>query len=84
AGLRAREGASSAAGIGVLVKAPKTMQDRRYDLPAVGPNTVEAAARAGLAGIAVVAGESVVADLDAMIKLANRKNIFIAGVKDLS
>src|ERR1043165_3038991 len=38
-------------GIGVLVKAPKPTQDRRLDMPAIGPRTVEAAARAGLAGI---------------------------------
>ena len=39
-------------GRGVLVKAPKSGQDLRFDLPTVGPNTVEGAARAGLAGIA--------------------------------
>ena len=39
------------AGVGVLVKAPKPQQDRRFDLPAIGPHTVEDVARAGLAGI---------------------------------
>ncbi|MBV8239210.1 MAG: UDP-2,3-diacylglucosamine diphosphatase LpxI, partial [Hyphomicrobiales bacterium] len=44
-----------ASGRGVLVKAAKRDQDRRLDLPSIGPQTVEGAARAGLAGIAVVA-----------------------------
>ena len=51
-----------ATGIGVLVKAPKRDQDRRFDLPSIGPQTVEGVARAGLAGIAVVAGETIIAE----------------------
>ena len=51
-----------ASGRGVLVKAAKRNQDRRLDLPSIGPQTVEGAARAGLAGIAVVAGSTVVAE----------------------
>src|SRR5439155_2807316 len=43
-------------GRGVLVKAPKSGQDLRFDLPTVGAKTIEGAARAGLAGIAVIAG----------------------------
>lgn len=41
---------------GVLFKAPKPGQDRRVDLPAIGPETVRRAAAAGLAGIAWEAG----------------------------
>src|ERR1044072_8850253 len=41
---------------GVLVKVTKPTQDRRVDLPAIGLRTVEAAAEAGLAGIAGEAG----------------------------
>ncbi len=41
---------------GVLVKAPKPEQDRRFDLPTIGPGTVQAAARAGLAGIFIAGG----------------------------
>ena len=42
---------------GVLVKAPKPGQDRRFDLPGIGPRTIEGVARAGLAGLAVWPGE---------------------------
>lgn len=41
---------------GLLYKAPKTGQDRRADLPAIGPDTVRGAIRAGLSAIAVEAG----------------------------
>lgn len=65
---------------GVLVKAPKPTQDHRYDLPAIGPKTVSGVSRAALAGIAVIAGQSVVADLARMIEAADRENIFIVGI----
>src|SRR2546421_6997462 len=45
---------------GVLVKAPKSGQDLRFDLPTIGPRTVEGAAAAELAGIAIVAGNTIV------------------------
>jgi len=65
---------------GVLVKAPKRGQDRRFDLPSIGPRTVEGAARAGLAGIAVVAGSTIVAEPERLIAAADRANIFIVGL----
>src|SRR5262249_18657910 len=44
------------AGTGVLIKAPKPQQDRRFDLPTLGPETVEAVAPAGVAGPAAGGG----------------------------
>ena len=67
-------------GVGVLVKAPKHRQDRRYDMPAIGPQTIAAAVKAGLAGIAVVAGEAIMAEPERMIAAADRAKIFIVGV----
>ena len=51
-------------GTGVLVKAPKPGQDRRFDLPSIGPRTIENMARAGLAGVAVTAGSTMIAEAD--------------------
>ena len=68
------------AGRGVLVKTPKRGQDLRFDLPAVGPNTIEGAAKAGLAGIAIAAGNTVVAESQAMIEAADRAGLFITGL----
>ena len=67
---------------GVLVKAPKQGQDRRFDMPSIGPRTVEGVARAGLAGIAVVAGSVIVAELDRIAAVADRAKVFVVGVSD--
>lgn len=66
---------------GVLVKAPKPGQEMRVDMPVIGPRTVENAAEAGLAGIAVASGEVMIADQEDMISLADRHGIFVAGMQ---
>ncbi|HKJ61740.1 MAG TPA: UDP-2,3-diacylglucosamine diphosphatase LpxI [Hyphomicrobiales bacterium] len=65
---------------GVLVKAPKSDQELRVDMPVIGPRTVEFAAKAGLAGIAVASGRVMIANQAEMIALADRHELFIAGV----
>jgi UDP-2,3-diacylglucosamine hydrolase len=67
-------------GRGVLVKAPKSGQDMRFDLPTVGPRTIEGAATAGLAGIAVVAGNTIVVEPQAMIAAADAAGLFVTGL----
>jgi DUF1009 family protein len=64
---------------GVLYKAPKPGQDLRLDLPAIGPETVAGAARAGLAGIAVAAGGVMVIDREATIAAADAAGLFLWG-----
>jgi DUF1009 family protein len=66
---------------GVLVKAPKLDQELRIDMPAVGPRTVELAAAAGLAGIAVMSGEVMIADQAEMVGAADRHQIFVMGIE---
>jgi DUF1009 family protein len=75
--LRGRPGAP----LGVLAKAPKPTQETRVDLPTIGPATIEAAARAGLAGIVGEAGHLLVLDRDAVIALADDLGLFILGVE---
>jgi DUF1009 family protein len=65
---------------GVLVKAPKATQDRRIDLPSIGAGTVEAAAAAGLAGIAVEAKGAITADLQELIRVADAAGLFVVGI----
>lgn len=67
-------------GTGVLVKAPKAGQDHRIDLPVIGPPTIEAAAAAGLAGVAVIAGSTLVAEPDRIATVADRAGLFVIGV----
>jgi hypothetical protein len=64
---------------GVLVKRPKPQQERRIDLPTLGVKTVEGAARAGLAGIAVEAGAALVVDRADVAAAADRLGLFIYG-----
>jgi len=65
---------------GVLVKAPKPQQELRVDMPVIGPRTVENAAQSGLAGIAVVSGQVMIAEQDETISLADRHGLFLTGV----
>ncbi|HLN38077.1 MAG TPA: LpxI family protein, partial [Xanthobacteraceae bacterium] len=82
ADLRRQGRVATPPGIGVLVKAPKPGQDRRFDLPSIGPRTIEGAARAGLAGVAVAAGSTIIAEAAEVIAIAEREKIFVAGVAE--
>jgi DUF1009 family protein len=62
---------------GVFYKAPKPGQDRRIDLPVLGPGTVAKAAGAGLAGIAWEAGGVILLDRAAMVGAAAAAGLFL-------
>lgn len=64
---------------GVLVKRPKPGQEMRIDLPAIGPATVTGAAEAGLSGIAVLAGQALVAQRLQLLANARAANVFVYG-----
>jgi DUF1009 family protein len=65
---------------GVLVKCAKPQQDLRVDMPTVGATTVELAAAAGLAGIAVEAGRTLLPERDETVAAAERHGLFMVGV----
>ena len=67
---------------GILVKVIKPEQDIRVDRSVIGDNTVRVAAQAGLRGIAVEADSVILLNKDETIALANKRGIFIVGVKD--
>jgi DUF1009 family protein len=79
AGLRAA-GRISPRRRGALVKLCKPQQDIRADLPAIGVSTVLNARKAGLAGVAVEAGRSLVLDRAAVIKAADEAGLFVCGI----
>ncbi|PCD75795.1 LpxI family protein [Pseudothioclava arenosa] len=62
---------------GVFYKAPKPGQDRRIDLPAIGPQTVENAAAAGLAGIVWEADGVLLLDRAATVSAAEHHGLFL-------
>jgi DUF1009 family protein len=64
---------------GVLVKAVKPEQERRVDLPVIGIRTVELAAAASLAGIAVQAGAALIVNRQRVAEEADRRGLFVLG-----
>lgn len=67
---------------GVLVKRPKPQQDMRVDMPVIGPDTVSHSARAGLAGVAVLAGQVLITQRQDVVARAEQEGLFVAGVSD--
>ncbi|MGC3997424.1 MAG: UDP-2,3-diacylglucosamine diphosphatase LpxI [Anaeromyxobacter sp.] len=65
----------------VVVKAVKPGQDRRFDLPAVGPDTVDSLREAGGRVLAVEAGATLVMDLDRMVEKADKARIALLGMR---
>jgi DUF1009 family protein len=66
---------------GVLVKLPKPGQEKRADMPAIGPKTVTGAVEAGLLGIAVATGATLVFELARVVAEADAAGLFIVGIK---
>lgn len=64
-------------GGGVFFKAPKPGQDRRADLPVIGPTTPEGVAEAGLDGLIVEAGGVMVLNPEQVIAECDRLNLFL-------
>lgn len=74
-----RRAARLGRGGSVLVKAAKQSQDLRFDLPAVGPATIETMATARADVLAIEAGRTLVLDADRSFELADRYGISIVG-----
>ena len=65
---------------GVLVKCAKPGQERRVDLPAIGPETVRRAREAHLNGIAIATGDVLIAERAGVIEEADKLGLFVVGV----
>lgn len=64
---------------GVLVKVKKPQQDSRVDLPTIGIPTIERIAAAGLAGLAVEAGATLILDRRELARRADQLGVFVVG-----
>jgi DUF1009 family protein len=62
---------------GILFKAPKPAQDRRADLPTIGPETAARAAAAGLHGVVIEAGGVLVLDLPEVVRRLDDAWLFL-------
>jgi DUF1009 family protein len=78
--LRVERRIRAPAGRGVLIKAPKAGQDLRFDMPTLGPQTIEGVKRAQLAGIAVTAGQTLIAEPEIAVERADRAGLFVIGL----
>lgn len=65
----------------VVVKASKPTQDMRFDVPAVGVETIQAMGNVGASVLAVEAAKTVVFDREEMVALADQQGIAIMGVQ---
>ena len=65
----------------VVAKAVKPQQDRRFDLPAVGPDTVEVMREVKARVLAVEAGATLVMDRDEMVRRADKAGVALVGVR---
>ena len=63
-----------------IVKVARPEQDPRFDLPAIGPETLEVAARSGVRVVAVEAGRTVVLDRETVVARADASEIALIGV----
>lgn len=62
---------------GLLVKAPKPGQDRRADLPTIGPETIKGAARAGLRGVVIEAEGVMVLHRTRVMSMCDQAGLFL-------
>ena len=77
-----RRGGKLARSGAVVVKRFKPQQDRRFDLPAIGPGTIRAMADCGAAVLAIEAGRAVFLDREEAIAAADEAGIAVVGVTD--
>ena len=75
-----RRGGALAGDATVVVKRSKPQQDLRFDLPAVGPATIETMVAVKASALAVEVGRSVMLDREAMLANAERAGITIVGL----
>lgn len=66
---------------GVLVKTMKPDQDMRADLPTIGPQTIEAVIKAGLKGVAIEAGHSLLLEKEETLAKAKQAGVFVYGLE---
>lgn len=63
----------------ILIKALKTGQDIRADLPCIGPDTIENLYNNGFSGITIESGFTCILNFDETLKRAKKYNVFIYG-----
>jgi len=78
-----KRGGDLAKGGAVVVKRSKPQQDLRFDLPAVGPRTIEVMASVKASVLAIEAGRTILLDREIMLEKARSARIAIVGITKL-
>lgn len=65
----------------VVVKAAKPDQDLRFDVPVIGPATIERAAEGAIAAIGLEAGRTLVLERERTLEAAQRAGISLVGLR---
>lgn len=76
-----RRGGALGRGGAVAVKVSKPGQDLRFDVPAVGLETVEVCGEAGIAVLALEAGKTLLLDREALIAAARDAALVVVGIR---
>jgi DUF1009 family protein len=72
-----RGGALSGGGGAVAVKVSKPAQDFRFDIPVIGPTTLEVAAQSGISVVALESGKTLLLEVPRLNDLAARHDIAV-------
>ena len=76
-----RRGGALGRGGGVLCKVSKPNQDLRFDVPVIGPRTVEAASVANLSAIAIEADRTLLLERERIFEIAAGTGVTLVGVE---
>jgi hypothetical protein len=68
----------------MAIKVARERHDMRFDIPCLGPRTIETAARARLSGVAFEADATLLLDLESMRELASREGISVVSTNGAS
>ncbi len=66
----------------VVIKTSKPIQDLRFDMPAVGINTIKTMVEAGASVLVLEAGKTIMFDREEMIRLADKNKIAIVAISE--
>lgn len=77
-----RRGARLSGPGAVVVKGVAAAHDYRFDIPAIGPATIEAMAEGGATALAVEAGRVLLVDRDELVRRADAANIAVVGIDE--
>ena len=74
-----KRGGSLGKGRAVVIKVSKPNQDFRFDVPVIGPATIEVAAEAGVIAIVVEAGKTLLLGKDEIIEKCEQLGVTLVG-----